>query len=335
MFSVWRRARLTWITVGCLAACGLASIASLPAVAQTTSAPSEAQARLDEIQIEMAWDADPRIFPYHLVAAREGTVLKVYGIVPPNVAPQVLKTAQANTSLSVMAMLQLRPSLSSHARPESPVALQKAVVRLLTEAFPTQVRNLDVKADASGRVIVGGVLPSHEERRTVNRRLREIHGCTAVVNQVRVPAVVSRGQQVVPVTADGDLELPLSAPAPTDSPYAPVATAGIQQAAFTQPGPASPPVLAAMAQVPSAARDTENGPPAPNDPISPTKLKRQIERACGMAVRQVQVTGAPGGGLNVHLKARSEEEGHRLLDKLMTLPELAPYQVRFQIQVEH
>src|SRR5262245_20074005 len=98
---MFRRLGLAYLAAACLA---------VPCVAQGAAPPSEAQLRLDEIRTELAWNADPLTFPYPLVAACDGSSLRVYGGVPSNVATQALKTARENTCLNVLDMLTIRPS---------------------------------------------------------------------------------------------------------------------------------------------------------------------------------------------------------------------------------
>jgi hypothetical protein len=304
--TMFRRLGLTFLATACLS--GLA-------VAQTSATPSAAQLRLDEIRTELAWNADPLTFPYPLVAVCDGSSLKVYGGVPSNVvATQALKTARENTCLDVLDMLTIRPSLKPAAAPESAAGLENAAVNTLKEAFPHLYRDLSVKADESGRVAVGGSLPSYEECRAVSRRLKQVRGCTAVVNQVQVATAVVQDRACVRVTADGRLVMT----APSSPPQA-----GVVKASITEQQPPAP-----------AAPPTSLPQTSPKTQVSPWQLKRAVERACGMAARQVQVTGAPGGGLHVRVKVRTEQDGQRLFDKLMSLPELAPHRVQFVVQVE-
>lgn len=331
-----------WIGVGLAAVC-----LALPVSAQTGPALSDAQLRYDEMQIEVAWTADPATFPYQLVALTEGSVMKVYGQVPNGtVAAQALKLARENTTLNVMDVMQIRPSLGPRVGAVAAESLQKAAVQALTEAFPGQARNLSVRTDAQGRITVMGALPSYEDQRSVGRRLKPLRGCTSVVNQVQVTPVLRQGRNCVAVSSDGRLLLalnqesadapppsqvvqasynaPASAPFPTAQTIPTTAPAGgVVRAGYEVPATVAPSVT------PASASQTP-----PEGPFSPLKLKRRLERVCGMAAREIHVMGDSASGLRIRIKARNEEEGQRLFDQVMQLPELAPYQVKLQIQAE-
>jgi hypothetical protein len=71
-------------------------------------------------------------------------------------------------------------------------------------------------------------------------------------------------------------------------------------------------------------------------PAVPTEaLKRRVEAACGKAAHDIQVVARADNQVQVRFKTASAAEGDRLIPKLATLPELAPYQVSFEVHVDH
>jgi hypothetical protein len=112
--------------------------ALLPNAARAETPITEAQLRHDEMQIEIAWLADPLTFPCQLYAVFDTTQVKVYGNVPnAEVAGRVLELARGQTSLPVVDNLQFRSSQSFRPATESVPRMQRDALRTLTEAFPT------------------------------------------------------------------------------------------------------------------------------------------------------------------------------------------------------
>src|SRR5262245_13292803 len=98
----WRAARWSLLVAG---AVGLAAPASAqlgrllpahstPAIPATAPSLTEAQSKLAQIKVELAWLTDPATFPWPLTARVSGTVLHVGGEVPSQaIRQQALKIA--------------------------------------------------------------------------------------------------------------------------------------------------------------------------------------------------------------------------------------------------
>lgn len=73
-------------------------------------------------------------------------------------------------------------------------------------------------------------------------------------------------------------------------------------------------------------------PPSSAPAPVPAAIKKQIETACGVSARDVEVT-VQGSTVVVRLKTRTTDEGNKLAEKILTLPELSAYQVSLDVQV--
>jgi hypothetical protein len=63
-------------------------------------------------------------------------------------------------------------------------------------------------------------------------------------------------------------------------------------------------------------------------------LKRRIEAACGKAAHDVEVIPESSAALQVCFSIRDRNDSDRLCAKIREMPELEPYQVSFQVQVD-
>ncbi len=159
-----------------------------PAEKAPVKSPAAEPNRLAEIQVEIAWLADPVTFPYFLEARATGGSLEVRGYVPNrSVRDQALNLARVYSSLAVVDALKEHPSLLVKTGSMSLAQLQTSVTSALREALPKHAGQLQVQCGRDGTVAVAGVLPTHEERLAVSHALRRLYGCTSVQNQTRVP----------------------------------------------------------------------------------------------------------------------------------------------------
>ncbi|HXG12286.1 MAG TPA: BON domain-containing protein [Gemmataceae bacterium] len=170
---------------------------------------AEVQARVEAIQIELAWLADPVTFPYPLTVHLAGPSLEVRGQVPSEaVRAHALRLARAQTARPVTDGLQVSPVGAVRPATEAPEVVQKNAAELLIQALGERSRGLTVQATPDGRVILGGTVSSYEEKLTAGRRLRGLRGCTGVVNELTVVTVLRDGKLYHLVTADGQCRVP-------------------------------------------------------------------------------------------------------------------------------
>jgi hypothetical protein len=88
-------------------------------------------------------------------------------------------------------------------------------------------------------------------------------------------------------------------------------------------------VVPPLPAVPHAVPPSAATPPIP----VPARLKEQIEHACGTGAIDVHVVARSATNVLVQFRARSEVEGERLAEKVLTMPELALYHVDLDVKV--
>jgi hypothetical protein len=74
-------------------------------------------------------------------------------------------------------------------------------------------------------------------------------------------------------------------------------------------------------------------PPKPAPSVLQTSLKNRIALACGKAAQDVQITAMSETRVAIRVKAHNEREGEELAAKILTLPELRPYQVSLDVPI--
>jgi hypothetical protein len=104
------------------------------------------------------------------------------------------------------------------------------------------------------------------------------------------------------------------------------------------PQPVAPAPLLAVVSAPTPAPMVVQ-PPAPPHTAVPSatvrhQIKQHVEAVCGKAARDVEVNVQPNNRLVVQMKVHSKEEGEQLGQRIMALPELAPYQVDLAMAVK-
>jgi hypothetical protein len=373
--------------------------------------------------------------------------VEVCGEVPgPAVRQLALQMARAHATVPMTDWLKVNPALGSRSVGGDAAVLRDRAAELLAQAYPGQVRQMSVRAQADGHLTVTGTVASPEDRLAVSRLMCRLVGCSCVTNQLEVagptaadrptskgpaaPAVsqaalhttrplppvtpakaeepaagpprvvqaaahepsplpselLPRGQAAVPAPRDAGLPAVVTPPAPLSDParaVAPLApprgtepagrpqekaapggdgyvSTGVLVRHAEDPAPAPPGPAAAEGYVstgvvvrsgeraapPSRQTQPAVRPDVPyaavggpavaraNPPLDVPKVKRRIESACGRAARAVDVVPLPGNGVEVRLKVASAEEADKLLAKVVGLPELAPCQVSFQIELD-
>jgi hypothetical protein len=181
--------------------------------AAKTLATAGAQ-RFTEIEIELAWLADPITFPHYLKAHAGTKQLQVEGYVPSNlVRDEALRVARAHCPVAVADEVKVVSGLTFPPTSAAPAHLQRAAEATLQRLFARQPSGFTVTCAADGRVTVTGVVGSIEDKLAVSRQLRYLPGCAAVANQLRVetplpggvpaPAVPAPAARTAPRTGAG------------------------------------------------------------------------------------------------------------------------------------
>ncbi len=338
-----------------------------PAATESAAPPLEDNNRLSEILVELAWLNDPLTFPYYLEARVVGPNLKVFGNVPSKAARErALELAKANCPLPLDDRLKVNTNLSFHPTHASVDQLQNLARACLREALPARARSLLTRSSADGRVAVVGTVPSYEEKLAVSRALRRLRSCTVAVNLVKVAAdpdgLVARSMvQGPPPTVAAVLPAtPTPALIPPD---ATLQTQPIEQvtpqdvnpltvdAASSTPPPGVQPALPIIADrpptaqqmvpdagmTPTAAPVAQPAPPATSSKIDVRRLdlvqlKKRLEPLCPNA--EVNVSIAPDGKLKVVVHAKSLDEGSKMCERILNLPEFSELSVAQKMDLE-
>src|ERR1019366_873583 len=111
--------------------------------------------RATEVNVEVAWLADPVTFPYYLEAHVTGTQMEVRGYVPNRaVREQALRIAQVYSSLPVVDSMKEHPSLLVKPGQLSAQQLQSSAQSSLRVALPKQYQQLKIECGSDGKVFV-------------------------------------------------------------------------------------------------------------------------------------------------------------------------------------
>jgi hypothetical protein len=152
-----------------------------------------------EARIELAWLATPPTFPYHLQARLVGNAVEVYGYVPSEpVRQQALRVARDESHLHVVDNLKIHASLAQPAASQSPQALSRQAMAAIKRAIPSQASHLTVSVWTNGQVLIKGTVPTLTAKLTASRCLREVSGCTCVINQLSVVKAQSAAVATMP-----------------------------------------------------------------------------------------------------------------------------------------
>lgn len=216
-----KRTLASWALAGTLGLAGpvAAQVASKPlaapvpanAVRSEAAAPgqTDTQGRLESIQIELAWLADPVTFPYNLGVYPSGSSFEVRGFVPTEaVRTQAIKIARAHTRRAVTDGIKVYPGMAVRSGSESAEKIVKATADVLTQALGERGRSLTIRAKAGGQVTLQGTVGCHEEKLLVSRQMRKVTGCTSSINELSVVTVLREGKLYHLVTMDGQVRIP-------------------------------------------------------------------------------------------------------------------------------
>jgi hypothetical protein len=183
-----------------------------------------------EIQIELAWLADPVTFPYYMEARVQGDTVHVRGYVPARaVREQALKHARNLCSLKIADGLKEHSGAAVKTARASASQLQQSAATALRQSLGSAAGKLQVKCGADSKITVSGWVASFEEKLTVSQALRRLHGCTAVVNNLHVEASGASAATSVPARLASQ-QRPAGVPvvdAPTTSQTGPASSQGV------------------------------------------------------------------------------------------------------------
>jgi osmotically-inducible protein OsmY len=276
------------------------------------SSPAKAAAdkgqRRAEIDVELAWLADPITFPYFLEARVEGGSLSVRGYVPDKtVRDHALKLARVHTTYTIADNMREHPSLRVRLAKESPAQLQTAVVSTLKEALPRQYQKLQVQCAADGAVILRGPVASAEEKLAASHALRRLYGCSSVQNLTQIAgefqAIPTRPpivEKAIDPPVQGPSLLPPTKPAPT-----------VKKADPVKEAPRAAGKIALSAE-------------------KIAKLQKRVIEVCDGA-QDVKIEVTPMNKIRIELTVRSDDQITPFAGKVYGLEELTDYREALEL----
>jgi hypothetical protein len=170
-----------------------------------TLAPADpGQFKLEEMQAELALLASPATFAYNLGCNRTETGMEVSGYVSSNAArTMVLEIVKQHCSVPVVDKMQLNGALMPRAAAGTIDEMKKGAADLLAESFGRTASGMEIRASDRGHLVLSGACESYEQKVEFSKRLRALHGCCAVENNLTVKPVMRDGRTVALVTANG------------------------------------------------------------------------------------------------------------------------------------
>jgi hypothetical protein len=281
--------------------------------------------RIVEIDVEIAWLADPVTFPYYLEAhVNNVPQLEVRGYVPNKfVRDHSLRLAQVYSSLPVIDGMKEHPSLMVRPSKMSEKQLQTSVLSSLRAALPKQYQQLQVECGSDGKVTVYGTVNSYEEKVAVSHSLRRLHGCTSVQNKTTVP--VELVQKPPPADYKSKPWLPWSkGNTPSEPPSGdPKKQPELKGPILVETGNPRPPTE-------SSGVIKVELPVKPS--IPPAELQKQILIACPKAAH-VDVTFTSSSDVRILIHTRSANDVNPIAQRIFMMPTLQNYRPELQFKI--
>lgn len=318
--------------------------------AAPTKASAPEQRRLTEINVEIAWLADPITFPYYLEAHATSSELEVRGYVPTKaVREQAMRIAQVYSSLPVVDSIKEHASLLVRPGRMSPQQLQASVQSSLKVAVPKAHTQLKVQVSPDGKVYVAGPVSTAEEKIAVSHSLRRLHGCTSVQNLTTAPLDLAqtpppedpRERTPIVKTSNQDkkAEKPVVAVETKSRPWywpfgkSTPTTTKDEPPLLDKAPPATGPILIPDGPAPkNEVVKVELPTPAKAPPVPATDLQKRVKAVCPNA-RSVEVEFTSATEVRVILEIRNEKELNAAVERIYALPELQNYRADLQFKI--
>lgn len=291
--------------------------------------------RVTEVNVEIAWLADPVTFPYYLEAHATASQLEVRGYVPNKaVREQAIRIAQVYSSLPVADAMKEHPSLLVRTTSMSAQQLQTSVQSSLRSALPRQYQQLKAECAKDGTVSVIGPVNSYEEKMAVSHALRRLHGCTSVQNLTSLPS-----EKFPIVKASSTTEKPVVALENKTKPWRPFSKASrttTEEPPLLEPtklvekkvdGPILIPNAPDVKKTPEVIKAA-----APSAPLTTAELQKRIQTALPQ-VKRVDAQFTSATDVVLTLEIASENELKTVAERVFTLPELQNLRAELQFKI--
>ncbi len=324
--------------------------------------------RATEVNVEVAWLADPVTFPYYLEAHVNGTQLEVRGYVPSRaVREQALRIAQVYSSAPVVDSMKEHPSLLVKPGQLSAQQLQSSAQSSLRVALPKQAPQLKIECGGDGKVFVLGPVTTVEEKVIVSHSLRRLHGCTSVQNLTTLPNELAQDaagvepRERAPIVKTSNPTEPRDKPAPEVKPsvgpelkakswftwpFGRSATKDEPEARKSAETKGPPPIVdtkkpeepIVLPKIPEPLKIPEvvkaDVPPIPvkTPALSRAELQKRIQAACP-DVKNIEVQFTSATEVRIALEIRTEKDLEPTAERLFAMPELQNYRPDLQFKI--
>ncbi|HZZ82596.1 MAG TPA: hypothetical protein VFE62_29120 [Gemmataceae bacterium] len=305
--------------------------------------------RLAEINVEVAWLADPITFPYYLEAHANAGKVEVRGYVPNKaVREQALRIAQVYSSLPVVDAIKEHPSLLVRPGQLSAQQLQSTAQSSLRVALPRQYQNLKIECDRDGKVFVLGPVSTIEEKVAVSHSLRRLHGCTSVQNLTTLPAEITQSTERAPIVKTSNpgeprdkpgvgpevkprswLIWPFTRTASKEEPTAPPETKEPTPIAVKDP---VEPMALPKIPAPTLIAEIVKAEAPAKTKLSAADLRKRIQAACREA-KSVDVQFTSATEVRITLEIRNDRDLEPAAQKVYSMPELQDYRPDLQFKI--
>ncbi|MFO0845293.1 MAG: BON domain-containing protein [Gemmataceae bacterium] len=233
------------------------SLAATPGATPLTVSPSET--KLQAMKAEVALLGDPATMRLPVAVLLEGDTVVLRGEVPDEpTRRRAVELARQSCYLPVRDGLNVaRKSLVD------PKALKKVARDTLVRSLGSKADRLVLTSTDDGQIKVEGEVASVEEKLHTSRTLREVPGCSRVINCLAVRGQGQQGNPITVVSSDGKGLVCTTKPEVA----APRPERPIQRVQYKADPPLPAPTTALLLPVPQPP--TAAPPPAPKQPVPP------------------------------------------------------------------
>jgi hypothetical protein len=139
-----------------------------------------------QIQLQLAWLADPATFPLNLSLQTTSAGLTIVGTVPTaKMKQQILDRASQILGTQPLDSMTVVPNMIVHLPgPIAPGVLESRVSDRIAKWFPDRATKIQVHADAQGKVTLWGTVVTREEELMVCRVLHGMVECSCVMSRL-------------------------------------------------------------------------------------------------------------------------------------------------------
>jgi hypothetical protein len=236
------------------------------------------------VKVELALCANPMLFRYDIQVRPLGSVLEIHGTVPDaTLRTLAVQVAQDESGMRVVDALRVQGSLIKPNVKRLPEELQRDANSTLEKTLGKGAWEIKADVWTNGQVLLKGSVATFQDKLAASRSLRDLPGCSCVVNQLTV--VHPDAQTVVTAMAT--------------STGTPANNQSVKQVAFLQTPTTPVAVPAPKNDQPVAAAPTNEPDKGKNSTYFATKWRRWDDQPAKSATPVTGIESAPQGTTNM------------------------------------